>query len=388
MYRSILLAIATLLVATFACAQNIAIGNVTITETDTGTVNMDFPITVNPVSATAITLSYATAPGSATSGGDFTAVAAGSISIPINAANAIARVVIASDVTVETLETLTATISAASSGTIVTSQGLGQIIDNDAAVLSIASVSQAEGNSGSAPMPFVARLSNPVQGQVLVTVSSANGTATAGSDYTTLAPTVLTFPSLSVQQALSVGISGDTQLESDENFTLNLTALEIPVGISAITVSPAAIVGTIVNDDAIALSVNDVRGPEGTASPVQFNFTATLSSASSIPVTVNFNTIDGTALSSSDYTARTGTLTFAPGELSKTTAIAITNDNVTEPDENFQFALSAASAGTTLPARAALGTIENDDFIAVPGLGWLGMFALIAALMVLVRTRT
>ncbi len=379
--------LAALLLPAFACAQNIAIGNITVTETDAGTLNMDFPISVNPVSATAITLSYATAPGSATSGSDFTAVTAGSISIPINTASAVARVVIASDVTVETLETLTATISNASSGTIVTNQGLGQITDNDTAVLSIASISQAEGNAFLTPMPFIARLSNPVQGQVRVTVNSANGTATAGSDYTALAATMLTFPSLSVQQAIPVSITGDTQLESDESFILNLSALEIPVGISAISLSPAAIVGTIQNDDLVALSLNDVRGPEGTANPVQFNFTATLSSASAIPVSVNFNTVDDTALSTSDYTARSGTLTFAPGELSKTTAVAISNDNLREPDERFHFALSAASAGTTLPARAAIGTIENDDFVAVPGLGWFGALLLIGLTLVFVRAR-
>ena len=379
---------AALLLPAFACAQNIAIGNITVTETDAGTLNMDFPITVNPVSATAITLSYATAPGSATSGTDFTAVAAGSISIPINTANAVARVVIASDVTVETLETLTATISNASSGTIVTNQGLGQITDNDTSVLSIASISQAEGNAFLTPMPFVASLSNPVQGQVRFTVASVNGTAIAGSDYAALSPTVLTFPNLSVQQAIPVGINGDTQLESDESFNLNLSALEIPVGISAITLSPAAIVGTIQNDDSVALSLNDVRGPEGTANPVQFNFVASLSSASAVPVTVNFTTDDGTALSASDFTARTGTLTFAPGELSKTTAIDITQDGISEPDESFQFTLSGASAGATLPARAAIGTIENDDFVAVPGLGWLAMLALIGLMLGLGRGRS
>jgi len=379
--------LAALLLPAFASAQNIAIGNVTVAEGDAGTVNMDFPITVNPVSAAAITLSYVTAAGSATSGTDFTAVTAGSISIPSNAASAIARVLVASDVTVETLETLTATISAASSGTIVTNQALGQITDNDAAVLTIASISQAEGNAFLTPMPFVARLSNPVQGQVRITVASVNGSATAGSDYAVLAPTVLTFPSLSQQQSVPVGIIGDTQLENDETFSLTLNALETPVGISAITLIPGAIVGTILNDDSVALSLNDVRAEEGTTIPVQFNFTATLSSASAIPVSVNFNTIDGSALSPSDYTARSGTLTFAPGELSKTTAVSIINDSVTEPDESFQFALNGASVGAILPARAAIGTIENDDFVAVPGLGNLAMLALIGLMIVFVGRR-
>ena len=380
--------LAALLIPALASAQNIAIGNVTVTEGNAGTVNMDFPITVNPVSAAAITLNYATAAGSASSGTDFTAVTAGSISIPSNAASAVARVVVASDVTVETLETLTATISAASSGTIVTNQALGQIIDNDAAVLTIASVSRAEGNAFLTPMSFVASLSNPVQGQVRITVASADGSATAGSDYAVLAPTVLTFPSLSVQQPIFVGIIGDTELENDESFTLTLNALETPVGISTITLVPGAIVGTILNDDSVALSLNDVRGQEGTTAPVQFNFTATLSGSSAIPVSVNFNTLDGTAISPSDYTARSGTLTFAPGELSKTTAISIINDSVTEPDETFQFALSAASTGATLPARAAIGTIDNDDFVAVPSIGWLAMLVLISLMVVLVRGRS
>ena len=258
----------------------------------------------------------------------------------------------------------------------------GTLSNDDSTILSVSSPSQAEGNASSTPMPFIARLSNPVQGQVRVTVNSANDTAIAGSDYTALTPTLLMFPSLSMQQPIQVAINGDTQLENDETFNLNLSGLETPVGISAITLSPAAIIGTILNDDAVTVSVNDVRGQEGTANPVQFNFTATLSSASAIPVSVNFNTLDGTATSPADYNASAGTLIFAPGETTKTTAISIVNDSITEPDESFQFALSAPSAGATLPARAAIGTIQNDDFVTVPALGWLSIVLLIGLTLV------
>lgn len=339
-----LTALAILLLSLHVQAQNIAIGNVTLTEGNTGTLNLDFPITVNPVSASVITLSYSTTAGSATAGTDFVSVSGTSVSIPAGSANAIARVAINGDVTVETLETLTATISNASSGTIVTNQGLGQITDNDSATLSIASVSQAEGNTGSSPMAFIATLSNPVQGNVRITVASSDGSATAGSDYVALPATVVSFAPLSTTQAVPVTINGDTQVEADESFTLALSALELPVGISTITAINAAITGTVLNDDRAALTISDVSGPEGSnGATTRFSFNVGLQGSSALPLSVNFSTRNGTAIATQDYTATSGSLTFAPGESVKTILVTINADNNVENPETFEVVLSDPS---------------------------------------------
>nr|MCM0594427.1 M10 family metallopeptidase C-terminal domain-containing protein [Gloeotrichia echinulata DEX184] len=86
----------------------------------------------------------------------------------------------------------------------------------------------------------------------------------------------------------------------------------------------------------------------------------TLSAASTSAVTVNYATANGTATAGSDYTATTGTLTFNPGDTSKTLSVAVTGDLTIEPNETFFVNLSNA-ANATIADNQAVGTITNDD---------------------------
>jgi subtilisin family serine protease len=64
-------------------------------------------------------------------------------------------------------------------------------------------------------------------------------------------------------------------------------------------------------------------------------FTVSLDVASAQPVTVAYVTSDGSATAGSDYAAGTGTVTFAPGETSKTIAVPVSGDRLVEGDETF-----------------------------------------------------
>ena len=111
------------------------------------------------------------------------------------------------------------------------------------------------------------------------------------------------------------------------------------------------------------MSINDVSIDEadGTAT-----FTVSLTKASSSAVTVDYTTVDGTAIAGSDYTVTNGTLTFAAGELTKTITVNITDDTLEEGAETFSLALSNAS-GANLSDDIGMGTIvANDD---VPSTG-------------------
>jgi aryl-phospho-beta-D-glucosidase BglC (GH1 family) len=104
------------------------------------------------------------------------------------------------------------------------------------------------------------------------------------------------------------------------------------------------------------------------ASPVGSHtaaFTVKLSQASASPVTVAYSTVDGTAKAGSDYTAASGTLTFAPGETAQTISVTILGDTVIEPDESFQVILSMPT-NATIADGAASGTILNDDSTSSP----------------------
>ena len=117
------------------------------------------------------------------------------------------------------------------------------------------------------------------------------------------------------------------------------------------------------------VSVTDVSVTEGnpfggTAGTTPVNFTVALSQPTAVPVTVDFATADGTASSATDYIALTGTLTFEPGETSKTVTVSVRRDSVYERDETFTLNLSN-------PTRAVfgddqgLGTIRNDEAVPV-----------------------
>ena len=102
-------------------------------------------------------------------------------------------------------------------------------------------------------------------------------------------------------------------------------------------------------------------------------------------VSVSYATRDGTALAGSDYTAASGTLNWADGDLAdKTVTIALTNDASVEPDENFSLLLSAATGGAALGAATIVVTIANDDVAAPPpasGGGGGGAFDLLSLLL-------
>ena len=93
-----------------------------------------------------------------------------------------------------------------------------------------------------------------------------------------------------------------------------------------------------------------------------FTFTVTLSAAYDQAVTMSFRTVDGTATTSdSDYIAKTGTLTFAPGETTKTITIVVNADHKKEADETFYLDLYGLSSNSLFTKSRGLGTILNDD---------------------------
>ena len=118
----------------------------------------------------------------------------------------------------------------------------------------------------------------------------------------------------------------------------------------------------------VALSVADARVRE--ASDATLDFAVTLSRASRAPVAVAYATADGSATAGSDYTATSGTLTFAAGETSKTVSVPILDDAHDEGEETLTLGLTAAT-GAVIADGEATGTIENTDHMPA---AWLARF--------------
>ncbi|MDC0834228.1 PA14 domain-containing protein [Geitlerinema sp. CS-897] len=113
------------------------------------------------------------------------------------------------------------------------------------------------------------------------------------------------------------------------------------------------------------VTVRDVLVTEGDAGTSNLVFTVTLSDSSDETVTVDYATSDETATAGVDYTAVSGTLTFAPGTIEQTVTVPIQGDGDIEDDETFSLALGNATEAAIVD-NAAIGTILNDDF-ATPG---------------------
>ena len=243
-------------------------------------------------------------------------------------------------------------------GTVLTQVPAALAIPGPGAEASSLSVADAEATEEEdAAMEFVVTLDPAAgDGEVTVDYATSDGTATAGEDYTATSGT-LAFTAGDTRKTISVPITDDAEDDAGETFTLTLS------NASGADLDDAAATGTINDDDESppAVGVSDASAAEGDA----VAFTVSLSAANSRQVTVEYATSDGTATAGSDYTAESGTLTFAANETTKTVSVATTDDSVDEEDEMFTLTLSSP-ANATLGDATATGTINDNDVATTP----------------------
>jgi hypothetical protein len=197
-------------------------------------------------------------------------------------------------------------------------------------------------------------LNTPSGKTVQATYATASGTATGGADYTAVSGT-LTYTPGQTSKMVSVSILGDLLDEENETFSVNLSSPQN----AALNKSQG--IGTIQDNDPLpALAINNVTMTETDGAPQTMQFTVSLSAPSGKTITVNYATLDQTAVAGRDYSAKSGTLTFTPGQTSKTISITILNDLVSEPTETFAVKLSAP-VNATLSVSQGTGTILDND---------------------------
>jgi hypothetical protein len=225
----------------------------------------------------------------------------------------------------------------------------------DSPLVSIRDATVTEGNTGTAIATFVVTLSRATSVDVTVRYAPGDISATAGSDYTAASGTV-TVPAGRTSATIAVAVKGDWLGEANETFAVNLSS---PTNA---TIGDGQAVGTI-RDDEPRISISDVSKKEGKKNQTtQFTFTVTLSAAYDQPVTVSFRTANGTATTGdNDYVAGTGTLTFAPGQTTKTITAEVKGDSKREADESFYLDLFGNSSNSVFTKSRGLGTILNDD---------------------------
>lgn len=333
---------------------SLAIAGASVAEGNAGTASAVFTVTLSPASSQTVTVNYASANGTASSASDYTA-ASGTLTFAAGETTKTITVAVNGDVLYETDEQFVVNLTGAVAATIATAQGVGTITNDDPLPsISIGDVAVTEGNAGTKLMTFTLTLSGASGQTITVGYSTANGTATAGSDYAAAANTAV-FAAGATTANVPITINGDAIFEGDETFVVDLAA---PTNA---TIGDGQATGTIQNDEATpALSITDVTVTEGNAGTVNAVLNVTLSPVSSLPVTVNWATANATATAGSDYTAASGTLTFAPGVAAQSITTVVTGDVAIEPNETYQVNLTLPSGATLLDGQGIV-TITNDE---------------------------
>ena len=450
----------------------LSVGDVSLREGDSGTAELMFIVTLDKAATGPVTVSYATANGTATAGADYAALT-GTLTFAAGETSKMVHVAVNGDIAVEANETFSLTLSGATGATIADATAVGQITDDDTQqdpgngagkVWLINSVSGADivgfnpaldkidlGNanihsfividtpqgfgfmspwSGETVIVQGVRLADlsvenfefidnnhlrealsgalawengPVlaadtvymrshevgqvdrvafdpatdvvnfkfygsreniamtdgsEGVVIADLSTGQKLILLGVTRADLSPANFEFTFTQVREDDVAGKIGVGQVSNAQIVDFNLPI----AGGGTVTGASGATDGVIGSDGVPlpALSIADLSVTEGHGDHAHFMFEVTLDQAADGPVTVAYSTANGTATAGSDYTATSGTLTFAAGETSKTVHVDIGGDTASEANETFTVTLSNAS-GATIADATAVGTIVDDD---------------------------
>ena len=214
----------------------------------------------------------------------------------------------------------------------------------------VADASQDEGDD--VTMDFTVSLSEAASEAISVDYATQDGTASAGSDYTSTSGT-LQFAAGDTSKTIEVPLLDDDHDEGSETFKL---VLSNPSG-AVVTDSEAT--GTIRNREDATLSLIAVADAAADEAGT-LDFVVALEPAATGTVTVDYATADGTATAGADYTAASGTLTFRAGETAQTVSVSTAADALDEEHETVTLTLSNAS-GAELGDAEATGTIRDTE---------------------------
>ena len=228
-----------------AQSPSISVGDVVIAEGNSGTKQATFVVALSASTSQSVSFSFATANGTATAGSDYVANSGPETFAPGEVVKSVV-VLINGDTVDETQETFFLDISNVQNATVGSSRGNGFIVDDDGPTISINDVSVTEGNSGTKAATFTLTLSGPSVETIAIRAITTPGTATASTDYNSI-NLVLIFQPGTVTRTLDVTILGDTNLESNETFSVNLSEA------FGTTIADGEGAGTILDDDTLLM---------------------------------------------------------------------------------------------------------------------------------------
>ena len=312
-----------------------------------------------------VSVDYTTVDGTAVSGQDFTA-ASGTITFADGQTTADIVISLIDDADVEATEAFSLTISNAVGGATlgaVVSQEISLTSDDASipqpGVISIDSAT-ASANETDGTVTITLTRTDGSDGEVSVDYTTVDGTAVSGQDFTAASGTI-TFADGQTTADIVISLIDDADVEATEAFSLTISNA---VG--------GATLGAVVSQE-ISLTSDDASIPQpgvisidsATASANETDGTVTITltrtDGSDGEVSVDYTTVDGTAVSGQDFTAASGTITFADGQTTADIVISLIDDADVEATEAFAIEISNPAGGATLGAVVSQEVILASD---------------------------
>lgn len=345
---------------------------VALYEGHSGTTAFEFAVTLSAMSGVLTVVDFTTVDGTATTAdGDYRPLSGTLEFFPGETLRTV-TVLVNGDLRYESDEDFAVRLSGPRNVTLGAAVGTGRILNDDKApVVGFTFLTGAmhnEGDRDGTTHAALVSLSERSPLDVVVQYWLWDGTATgygADADYDLCTCTLtVTIPAGSLSVEIPYRVYGDTRIELNETFTI-----ELQRATNATLVDPTFTV-TILNDDLPGVSIgNATVDPEGDAVSKLVTFTVTLSDLTPYDVTVSYTTRDHTATAGSDYIDESGTVIIPAGSLSATFAVGATGDLEVESDEAFVVTLTSAVGATIIRDTGIAAIIDDDARITIVNSG-------------------
>ena len=322
-------------------------------------------ITQSKASITNTVIAY-TVTGTATSGTDYT-VLSGTVTILAGQTTATITIPVIDDTIVEGSETVIVTLNSLTGttgvalGTAATRTATNTIADNDTAIVTLANTTN--GNEQGPVSGIITLTQSATSGVATVIAYSISGTATNGTDYSTLTGSV-TIPAGSTTANITIPVIDDAVVEGNETVIITLTSISSgSPGVSLGAAASITATNTIADNDAPTVTIANTTNVSEPG-PANGVMTVTMSATRPTTVTLSYS-VAGTATSGADFTALSGTVTIASGSTTALINIPVLNDLIVEGNETVVITLTAVTSGAaSLGAAAnlvATNTIGDND---------------------------
>ncbi|MDW3222748.1 MAG: Calx-beta domain-containing protein [Paracoccaceae bacterium] len=349
------------------------VNDVVLLESDAGTRQAVFEISLSdPVNET-ITLTYETRDGTATAGSDYTATA-GTVTFAAGQTVASVAVDISGDTAVEGSEKFSLVVAPISADAdqlaVDFAGGVATILDDDASnntpSLTVTGGETVEGNNGFDNfIAYTATLSEPALSPVSFAYRAVSGTADVATDFDNTGTNTISLAAGQTSVQFFVRTVADNSAEADENVQVdifNVQGAALANGEELMTVQ-----SVLLDDDGSgqkrSVIIQDTTIAEGDSGTKQAVFEIRLSNPSEEEIVFDFTTVEGTATSNADFQGASGQVTFAAGQTVASVAVDVFGDTASEQMESFQLVLTTASpeieGGQT--GVAATATLLDDD---------------------------